>query len=57
MISLILLIAGAILVIVGVLDLLAVIAVGAAWWVLLLVGVILLLIGWYLRSGRRPTAV
>jgi predicted membrane protein len=57
MIPLILLILGAILVVLGVLALLAVVHIGVAWWVLLLVGVGLLILGYYLRSGSRPTAV
>lgn len=57
MISLILLICGAALVVLGVLVLTTVVHIAVAWWILMLVGAALILFGWYLRYGpRRPVA-
>jgi len=57
MVSLILMIAGLVLVVVGVLALLAVVTIsGVAWWLLMLVGAALILLGWYLRT-RPPSVV
>jgi hypothetical protein len=57
MIPLIVMIAGLVVIVVGVLALLAVIHIGVAWWVLLLVGAALLVLGWYLRSTPRTPTV
>jgi uncharacterized membrane protein len=55
MISLILLICGAALVVLGVLVLTTVVHLAVAWWILMLVGAALILFGMYLRYGpRRP---
>lgn len=57
MVPLILMILGLVLVVVGVLALLAVVTIsGVAWWLLLLVGAGLILLGWYLRT-RPPSVV
>jgi protein-S-isoprenylcysteine O-methyltransferase Ste14 len=56
MVPLILMILGLVVVVIGVLALLAVIHIGVVWWVLLLVGAGLILLGWYLRS-RPPSVV
>jgi hypothetical protein len=56
MVSLILMVAGLVLVILGVLVLLAVVHLAVAWWLLLIVGAGLILLGWYLRS-RPPSVV
>jgi protein-S-isoprenylcysteine O-methyltransferase Ste14 len=53
MIAALLAVLGAILVVLGVLVLLSVIHIAVAWWVLLLVGAGLILLGWYLRN-RTP---
>ena len=51
MVSLILIILGLVCVVAAVLVLLGAIAVGAPWWVLGLVGLILIIVGVYLRRG------
>jgi cytochrome c biogenesis protein CcdA len=57
MVSLILLICGAALVVLGVLVLTTVVHLSVAWWILMLVGAALILFGWHLRYGpRRPVA-
>jgi hypothetical protein len=56
MVSFILMVLGAILVVVGVLALLTVIHISVAWWLLLIVGIGLILVGWYLRT-RPPSVV
>jgi len=51
MVPMILIVLGLVVVVIGVLALLAVIHIGVVWWVLLLVGAGLILLGWYLRRG------
>ena len=51
MVPMILIVLGLVVVVIGLLALLAVIHIGVVWWVLLLVGAGLILLGWYLRRG------
>ena len=52
MIAVVLAVIGAVLVVLGVLVLASVMSVGTApWWVLVGVGLLLVLVGWWMRRG------
>lgn len=53
MIYLVLAILGVVLVVAGVLVLLNVIAIGVTWWLLMVVGIVLLAVAGYFRYGPR----
>jgi hypothetical protein len=57
MIPIVIAVLGAVLVVLGVLVLLSVVHIAVAWWVLLLVGLGLVFVGWYLRRGAAPPLV